>query len=1032
MEIITLKNVRENSDITSKVRLKDGGMYIDWSDLSDIKAYIYSDVQKAIAGPCVVTVSGSDNTILNCDYSSQEPQYLGINRIVINAKYRGRTKTYDKAAFNIVPRTSNTSGDIVLDDPIVDLEIEVSDVSSSILERTIDAAIAAAAHAEHAASLVPLQVLQDCEQATIEANLAADHATPYIGENGHWWRWDNDAGEYRDTGEVAKGPTGNGIQSVEQTGISEESGGENIVTVTMTDGTTSQFRIRNGKQGVKGAPGAAKAKYKQVETLPTAGADTMEFIYLTPSGSDNFFNMYYTEQDGDAYSWKGMGTTAIQLEDYATKDRLVQLDKATDEKFMNSRTKTELNASWSAGYIIYSSGEASGSPSYNKTELNVREGQFIQVLTEASSAAAVIAAYDENDDYLIDASVAGTGSMHTYNYVVPSGVTKLRLSVYNRASDKHVYEYGPLYSALNEYADERVDVLQAKLIPLTKDVLIPVNAGVQTLTINIPTIAANKSVSLGVSGDVVVTTIRVDGNEIGQQRSDITAIGQKVTYTPTVDVNALVLYLNGVTSAGTISVTVDYGNNGAGTEDRLDYVEERQDNEEDCFGKALNLPLDVGFFIYDSGEVSANTNYVHTTDYLPVKTGDKFAFLCDHGTSVGSVMAYDANYNYIKDLSLAGSGSYRATSYVVPTGVEYLRFTFNNTDNLTKYVSKIHTSKKTVKDEIDTADYMEGVELTSSNEYWLDENYHKTNWIMQANFREIGSGFSAIFVGKGWLYFSNGMTIKITPTYVQTLYNASGWYLSEEHGLTIGDYLDVRVESYADRTNESPEYTGDGDATFVRITLFDGVSEYTVEKAFFTGGGKPFVRIDGATAKADFYYWCTDLKRDLWCYGDSYFSIAQTRWPYWAITRGFNALWNGKPGANSQFMWANFARDLQHGNPRKVFWCLGMNDKDTGGAPNADWSRYLQRVKDICRLRGIELVMATIPIVPSTEADNTYKNQVVRSSGYKYVDFAAAVMKPDGTGWYDGMMMDATHPSKTGARCLANAAMKLLISYSRN
>lgn len=757
-----------------------------------------------------------------------------------------------------------------------------------------------------------------------------------------------------------------------------------------------------------------------------ASEDTLNKIYMVWNGVA--YDMYGTSQDG-GYSWVPMGTTTVDLSQYATKAELAGEIASTDEKFNDSRTMEELPVSWSVGYVIYSSGEISGNANYNNTEINVREGQFIQVATEASSAAAVIAAYDANDDYLIDASVAGTGSMHTYNYIVPAGAAKLRLSVYNRASDKHVYKYGPLYSALKEYTDERVDELQAKLVPITKIAQIPVDAGAQTQVLKIPTIKANTSVLLGVSGDAVVNTFRIDGNELGQQRSDITAIGQTVTYSPTVDVNALVLYLNGVTTAGTVSVTVDYGNNIAGIEDRVDYIAERQDNEEDCFGKALDLPVEVGFFIFDTGEVSGNTNYIHTPGYLPVKSGDKFVFLCDQGSSVGSVMAYDEDKNYLKDLSLAGSGSYRPTSYTVPSGVAFLRFTFNNTDNLTKFVTQVFSAKKAVMDEIDTADYADGLEMVPTTEYWLDENYHKTNWIMQANFREIGNGFTAVYVGKGWVYYTNGMAVKITPTHVQTLYNSTGWYLSEEHGLTINGYLDVRVESFTDRTDESPEYTGDGDATFVRITLFDGVKEYTVEKAFFTGGGKPFVRVDGDTAKANFYYWCTDLKRDLWCYGDSYFSIAQTRWPYWAITRGFKALWNGKPGANSQFMWANFARDLQHGNPRKVFWCLGMNDKDTGGAVNANWLMYLQRVKDICRLRGVELIMATIPIVPSTDADNTYKNQVVRNSGYKYVDFAAAVMKPDGSGWYDGMMMDATHPSKTGARCLANAAMKLLIGY---
>jgi hypothetical protein len=118
------------------------------------------------------------------------------------------------------------------------------------------------------------------------------------------------------------GPTGNGIQSVEQTTESQESGGENVVTVTMTDGTVATFRIRNGQKGV---PGVANARYKQVADLPEAGAGTMDYIYLTPSGTAGVYNLSYTEQDGNTYSWKDLGTTAIQLSDYATKQEVSQL-----------------------------------------------------------------------------------------------------------------------------------------------------------------------------------------------------------------------------------------------------------------------------------------------------------------------------------------------------------------------------------------------------------------------------------------------------------------------------------------------------------------------------------------------------------------------------------------------------------------------------------------------------------------------------------------------------------------------------------
>lgn len=115
---------------------------------------------------------------------------------------------------------------------------------------------------------------------------------------------------------------GNGIQSVMQTQTSQESDGENIVTVTMTDGTQAQFTIHNGKQGkqgLQGIPGVANAKYKEVDELPTASAETLDFIFLVASETEGLYDMYYTEQDGNTYEWKLLGDTAIQLADYAKK-----------------------------------------------------------------------------------------------------------------------------------------------------------------------------------------------------------------------------------------------------------------------------------------------------------------------------------------------------------------------------------------------------------------------------------------------------------------------------------------------------------------------------------------------------------------------------------------------------------------------------------------------------------------------------------------------------------------------------------------
>ena len=60
--------------------------------------------------------------------------------------------------------------------------------------------------------------------------------------------------EWIDNGQLSgvAGADGVGIRSVEQTTTSDEDGGENILTVTLTNGVTSQFTVKNGR---KGSPG---------------------------------------------------------------------------------------------------------------------------------------------------------------------------------------------------------------------------------------------------------------------------------------------------------------------------------------------------------------------------------------------------------------------------------------------------------------------------------------------------------------------------------------------------------------------------------------------------------------------------------------------------------------------------------------------------------------------------------------------------------------------------------------------------------
>ena len=153
MSTITLPNIRVSSDLEIRLKLKDGGVAIDWSTLTNIKASIYSDRQRSLAGRCDIEIDEDDNTILVCRYSANKPQYPGVNRVIVCCTYDGETKTYDKPAFTFVRWTDDQAGQsITIDDPDIDVEITVEDISSSILQEAVEAAFSAAERADEAAA----------------------------------------------------------------------------------------------------------------------------------------------------------------------------------------------------------------------------------------------------------------------------------------------------------------------------------------------------------------------------------------------------------------------------------------------------------------------------------------------------------------------------------------------------------------------------------------------------------------------------------------------------------------------------------------------------------------------------------------------------------------------------------------------------------------------------------------------------------------------------------------------------------------
>lgn len=94
--------------------------------------------------------------------------------------------------------------------------------------------------------------------ATSETNAAAsaETAKQYSGkppkpQDGTWWVWDATQQKYVDTGIACDlvGPTGNGIESFVLTSGDHMPGSTDVYTVTMTDGSTKEISVYNGKNG---------------------------------------------------------------------------------------------------------------------------------------------------------------------------------------------------------------------------------------------------------------------------------------------------------------------------------------------------------------------------------------------------------------------------------------------------------------------------------------------------------------------------------------------------------------------------------------------------------------------------------------------------------------------------------------------------------------------------------------------------------------------------------------------------------------
>jgi hypothetical protein len=291
--------------------------------------------------------------------------------------------------------------------------------------------------------------------------------------------------------------------------------------------------------------------------------------------------------------------------------------------------------------------------------------------------------------------------------------------------------------------------------------------------------------------------------------------------------------------------------------------------------------------------------------------------------------------------------------------------------------------------------------LTSGQSLIVENNSIMKNQYM-AFFAKIDGTFNGVTVGHG--QESYGYYVAVDGTNMTYGSNGSAG-TATAHGLTIEEYIGVIIEVDVELNINTTIISKGG-----YFTKSQQINSSWRGNVFATSNGTSF-------ADAVLTWYTNDYKCPLWAFGDSYFTLySPTRWPYYVANKwGYNnILLNAYPGEASTRAYDDLTNALTHGTPKYILWCMGMNDPDTGSAVNATWLEKVSALLDVCNQKGITPILATIPEVTNTSYKNTYKNNWIRSSGVRYVDFASALA--DVSGWLSD---DGVHPSEIGGRFMA-------------
>lgn len=141
-------------------------------------------------------------------------------------------------------------------------------------------------------------------------------------------------------------------------------------------------------------------------SLPAASSDTLgKIYYIGPTSGE--YARYVTGYDGTTYSWLPLGTTDIDLSDYATKEELAALDaKVGESETVTHRTNINPGTATGSLYVRYNDGQT-GSSGVNsvfwKMDISAYAGKtlhYSRVQIPAASGLQGVAFYKSDSSYI--------------------------------------------------------------------------------------------------------------------------------------------------------------------------------------------------------------------------------------------------------------------------------------------------------------------------------------------------------------------------------------------------------------------------------------------------------------------------------------------------------------------------------------------------------------------------------------------------------------------------------------------------------